>query len=396
MHPIPLILGLAAVAPSSARPVEPIDTEVTITRVAADRWQVDYVFAEPITALELGGAIGSYRAEAWTVTTPGVELIERDGTEVLVAADSARRHVRLMVDRYDDFVNGAYVPMIAFSDGGMALFLGFFSGPAHAGGDTRELDARFRLVPLAGENAEAPSAGDTNAYAYFGPQRPIEADFARLVLDPALPAWVRDELLSTAHATADVLADGLGQPLPAPPLMMVGADRFQTYGGGSLKGGAIADQFVVLLRGRGFVDAAPDVRAVVQRLFAHEIAHLFQLTTIPSGAYSVTEPWLHEGSAEAMAIYALGASGIWGPSRVDGYAARAEAACEIATGELPLAEAVRAGHGQAIYPCGLGLFWTHGADPVTLWSRLAARVRAGEPYTTATLAEVVRRVEKAP
>ena len=387
--PILLVLGFAAVAPSSAPAAAQIAAEVTIARVAADRWQVDYVFAEPITALELGRAVASYRADAWTVTTPGVELVERDGAEMLVA-DSARTRIRLLVGRYDDFVSGAYVPMIAFSDGGMALYVGSFTGRARVGEDTHMLDARFRFVPQAGENVEAPSAGATDAYAYFGPQRPIASDHARLILDPALPAWMREELLATAHATIDVLAGGLGQPLPAPPLMMIGADRFDTYEGGSLKGGAIADQFVVLLRGSGFVDPDPDTRAIVQRLFAHEIVHLFQLATIPSGAYSETEPWLHEGSAEAMAIHALGASGIWGPARVDRYAAEAEAACDAAIGDLALADAVRAGQAQAIYPCGLGLYWKRAGDPVTLWSRLAARVRAGEPYTTATLDEVVR------
>ena len=378
--------GAHAVSPAAS----PLAAEITIARVSADRWQVDYRFDEAVTALELGRPVAGYRAEAWTVTTPGVRLVLENGVETLVAADSARTHLRLLVDRHVPFSHDDYVPMVPFSDGGVALYIGYFAGVARAGGESRELAPRFRFVPLPSERVDAPERDGVDAFAYFGAARPVETEHARLILDPAVPDWLREELQRTIAATTGVLSEAV-LPLPAKPLMLIGAHDFAGFDGGSLKGGVIGGRLVILLRGRAFVEPSPAKRSIVQRLVAHEVAHLFQLATIPTGAYNFEEPWLHEGAAEAMAILALGESGLWRPAQVDRYAAAAGTTCRDALAGRALADAVRAGRGDAVYPCGLDLFWSIGDGAIGAWLRLAESARQGGPFSTATLEATPRR-----
>jgi hypothetical protein len=381
-------LGLAAGEPASAGTADSVPAlaaRVTITRLAADRWRVDYEFGEPVAGVVYDPPVAGYREQAWRPATPGVRLVLRDGDEALVSSDSALMRLSVEVHRHGAFAHDRYSPQVPYSDGGAALYLGFFTGRAIVAGGERPLAAAFRFVGLPGEQVLEPAGGDANAYVYFGPQRPVATEHARLVVDPGAPAWLRELLLRVGEATSRVYAERLGGGLAAAPLVLVGAGDMDAAEGLSVKGGAIGDQFVMLLQGRGLREETPWKREAVERLAAHELAHLWQLRGFPS-AFNDAEPWLHEGAAEAMAVQALEAAGLWSAAQVQTFAGRAAERCRTALGSAALAEAARQGSSEAIYACGFGLWWAAGADPLSAWSRLADAVtRDGRAYTQATV-----------
>ena len=380
--------ALAALAgPAAAQPAF-VAAEVVLTRLGPDRWEADYTFDTPISELDLGPPAVEYRAQAWRVATPGVRLETRDGHERLVAADSARTRIRVLVDRYTEFAHDRYAPLIPFSDGGAALYLGYFTGVPTVPEGQMGADYRFRFAGLPGEHVLPPAGDRSDAYVHFGPQEPVASEHARLVVDPGAPAWLGETLLGVTAAVAGVFDEGLGGGLTVPPLVLVGAGELDAAEGMSVKGGAVGGQFVMLLRGRGLREETAGKRAAFERLVAHELAHLWQVETYRD-AYHPAEPWLHEGAAEAMAVHALVASGVWTAGGGAAFAERAAAQCLTVLEGATLADAVRQGRGAAVYPCGFGLYWSDAADPLTLWSRLVERVRAGESYTHATLERVL-------
>jgi hypothetical protein len=380
---------LALGAPAATQTTPRVGADVALTRTAADTWRLDYTFDAPVAGIALGPSVAAYRQQAWRVVTPGVELVARDGGEALVASDSARSRIRVEVRRYTEYAPDGYAPLVPFTDGGAALYLGYFAGSVIRDGKEEPADFRFRFAGLPSERVLPPGGPGAGTYVYFGPQEPVALDHARLVVDPGAPAWLRDALLRVAGASTRVFTDRLGSGLPSAPLVLVGAGEMDRQEGFSVKGGAVGGQFVMLLRGRGLREETERARAGLERLTAHELAHLWQLHTLPA-AFNDEEPWLHEGAAEAMAVYALGASGLWSQAQVEEFAGQTAERCRTALAGATLPEAKRQGNWDAVYACGFGLYWSAGADPLPVWARLAEAVRRdGQVYTQATLDRVL-------
>ena len=371
-----LATGDTAAGPAEAAPDSIVHTEVTVARVAHDRWQVDYRFSRPVDGFALGPVAAQYRSEAWTPATAGVRLVQRDGEELLVA-DTALRHLRVHVRRYTRFVHDQYAPMLPFTDGGVALYAGFFTGDALIGGEPAPTQLSLEYVPLPGERVLTPAGGSADGYAYFGTQDPVQAPHARLVIDSGTPAWLRTAMHDVITRTNTVFADRLGAEPPMQPLILVGAGDIDSADGLSVKGGAVGDQLVMLLTGRGLREETPPRRAALERLTAHELAHLWQLRGFPN-AFNHGEPWLHE-------------AGIWDSAQVRAFAERAATQCQTTLDGRTLAAAVHAGAFDAAYSCGFGLFWDAAdPDPIGLWERLARAVTANGASFESMLLDRVR------
>jgi hypothetical protein len=385
-----LVAGVFAPSQSArADPAQRITADVVVTRLATERWRVDYTFEVPVSGIAYGPPVAGFREQAWRVETPGIQRVMRGGREALTAADSARSRFSILVDRYTRFASDHYAPFIPYSDGGAAIYLGFFAGNAIV--DEREypVDFRFHFVGLPAEHVVPPGEQTAGAYVYFGPQEPLTTDQARLVLDPGTPPWLLNTFLRVTESATRLFSDRLGGSLPVAPLVLVGAGEIDRSEGYSVKGGVVGNQLVMLLRGRSLREDSDEVRARFERLTAHELAHLWQLHSLPE-AFDGEQPWLHEGAAEAIAVYALGASGIWEPSAVRQFASSALQRCQEALGGSSLPEVTRRGHWEAVYACGFGLFWSADADPLSLWSRLVIAVsREGQSYDQATLERIL-------
>ena len=380
-----LVLGLALTPAASSAP-DPVKVTIAVTHVSPDRWRVEYAFGRPVAGLIFDPPVAGYRATAWRPVGPQLRLDTLDGSEALVADGAARSRLTVEISRFGKFDHGRYVPQITFTDGGAALFLRYLAGRPIVDGGTVDADIEFTYAGLGGERVLRPSEETLDAYVYFGPARPVASRYARFVVDTGAPPWAREALARVIERTDRVYAERLGLGGGTPPLVLIGAAGLDSAAGASVKGDAMPGLFAMQMQGRGLREESAKKREMLERLVAHELAHVWQYRGVPQG-FNPAEPWLHEGAAEAMAVEALRLAGIWDPVQARAYAAGADERCRAATNGTTLGEAARAGSAEAIYACGFRIWWgAGGAGPLAAWSRFAgAVVREKRAFTQETL-----------
>jgi hypothetical protein len=373
-----LLLATLMSTANAAAPA-PLRTELTLTHVAADKWRADYVFSEPVTAIELGTQIGSYRKQAWRVLTPKVELVADGDNEGL---RSAARLTRLSVEisAYDEFDLAQYAPINRFSDGGWDFYLGFLYGTLKQDGRERSMDIALHLKGLAGETVVAPAKPGTElaGYAYFGPIKPVRRGNVDVIVDPQAPAWLRDVLYETTAKVSQFYEREFERELIDTPLISVALVGFDGAPGSiSIKGGTVGGGIAYRLQGRGLVDDHPKKRDHIARLVAHEMAHLWQVN-LTRGGIGGDDAWVHEGGAEALMLAALRATGISTDESIEQYTQGLLKECEQLQGDVTVY--------RGLYACGFKRFNGYAMPPVALWRAMMTRSEgSGEFYSEAMI-----------
>lgn len=361
-----VLLFAALMGSASAATPAPLHAELTLTHIAVDKWRADYVFAKPVTALALGAQIGPYRKQAWRLLTPGLQLVADGDKESLHSAAPLTR-LSVEISAYDEFVDAQYAPIDRFSDGGRDFYLGFLYGSLTQGGRERAMDVTLHLRGLPGETVLAPAkpGAELGGYAYFGPQTPARMGDVNVIVDPKAPVWLREVIDDTTAQVSQFYAQAFQRPLIDRPLIsvaLVGLDG--ASGSISIKGGAVGGGIAYRLQGAGLAEDHPRKRAYMARLIAHEMAHLWQLN-LTRGGIGGDDAWVHEGGAEAVALEALRATGIFTAEASDQYAQGLLKECEELKDDMTV--------NRSLYACGFKRFHDYAIAPVPLWRAMMAR-----------------------
>jgi hypothetical protein len=324
-----------------------------------------------------------------------VSLVRSGGRDVLLAAgDAVPATVEIAFEPYTRLLIADYVPVLAFSDGGRALFTGVFEiGVADLEALATDEDPLDATLPLAIDFVDAGGGpvlvdgrllaggarfdGPLHTYAYFGTTEPVRTDRLVLLLDEAIPEWIRSELESFLPALMDLFTRRLGAALPEPPTIYAvwdGAEHRGHSQGGSVMAGFLAANF----GGRGLLRPDADALARLRTFYAHEAAHFWN-----GGVVLPRErehAWVSEGGADWLAIRAMAELV---PSWDAAAARRGKvAACRDHGGGAALNAAEAENRHDASYACG------------ALAHALAERSLAGAGQSTFDLwAEVLRRGE---
>ena len=384
-------LFLLLLIPGAAFADEPaaVTGTLSLRHVSADVWQADYKLSEAVDAIEFGPKVVDFRRAAWTLVTPRVELADDAGKESVRGTGAPFKALRLTVRQYDQWAHDAYVPMDRHSDGGTAIYLGHFMGRVRQNGVERNMLLTITLKGLPGETAFLPDEAnrDVGVYAYFGPQKLAVSGTLRTLIDPATPAWIRDALADTGEKVAAVYARKLGRPAPATLALIVGAKGLDQPGY-SIKGGALPGQIVYKIEGRDLLADSPQGRQRMQQLAAHELAHVWQ-NAVTRGGIGDTQPWVHEGGAEALSLQALQDAGLWTAEQVAEQAAKLQAECRDSQAKRA-ADPSQPAPWRDHYTCGFARYQATGVDVFTLWKHLMTRTEeTGEPYSEAMVDAVV-------
>lgn len=375
----PAAVSNAAHTPAPA----PLQTELTLTHIAADKWRADYVFAEPVTAIDLGPQIGPFRQQAWRLLTPGVALITREDNESLRSATPLSK-LSVEISRYDGFEHAHYAPINHFSDGGSDFYLGFLYGALYQGERERNMAVTLQLQGLTGETVLAPGkpGADLAGYAYFGPGKPARMGNANVIIDPQAPAWLRDTIADTTAKVSQFYEQAFQRKLTEPPLISVAMIGFDGEPGSiSIKGGVVGGGVVYRLQGRGLMEDHPKRRAFIAGLVAHEMAHVWQ-NNLARGGIGENDPWVHEGGAEAIMLAALRATGIFSEEAADQYAQKLLNECEQLKDDVTTY--------RGFYACGFKRFHSYAMAPVPLWRALMNQSESsGEAYSEAMIQRIL-------
>jgi len=361
----------------------PLPVQFKLTHIAPDKWRADYVLAEPVTRIDLGRKPGDYRKQAWRILTPGVSLVELPDQESISADGKAFSKFSVEVSLFLPYAEKNYTPFDRMSDGGTDIFMGFFTGDAVRGKDTRPMHLNLQLKGLGSETVIAPDDQDSDqlAYAYFGPASPAPAGVANLILDPKTPDWAVQVLRETTARITDYYDHAFQRPLPHKPLVMVSIGDVERRGL-SLKGGAIGKQVVYRLEGEALLRGSPQARTMLTSLIAHELAHVWQ-NNVAHGGIGGDEAWVHEGGAEAIALAGLRGSGLFSQADADAYAGKLIQECGTLNGSV---ETYR-----GIYACGFKRFADYRTDILPLWkSMMEATEASGDFYSGAMIEAITK------
>lgn len=412
-----LLIALAAFAlfasASFAAEPEP-DLRVELRPVAEDAWTVEYRFKRaapawlfPRTHPTLDGR--NWRAEAWRVETPGVRLTRRGRYDVLESTNGRPlKTVRLRVRPLVQDLRADYLPVLPFSDGGAAVFVGHYEviplkEAALADGLPDDLNGhpldgargtftvrkpRGRLLAAGRAYAERATLPlDASTYVYFGASKLIETDAVAAVVDPGLPAWLKAELdgftprLLAAHRE-QLGASSVGRPV------LFAAWRGAAREGRSMNGGALHGLISMSFEGKQLLNADPAVAAQVRWFVGHETAHFWVGQTIRHERFE--DAWITEGAADVLAVRTL--AGL-DPS----YAATArlqesvDGCLRITQPGEALKDALRRNEHKAQYDCGAVLLLAAeaglrrndpGGDAATFWRALIEENRADGVVTS--------------
>ena len=347
-----------------------------VSHVGKDKWRVDYRFSKAVTAVKLG-AVGDYRQQAWKIRTPGITLKTEADDDVIAAGGKPFKTASVEITTFDGLAPKAYAPFNRYTDGGTAVFLGFLQGEAYQGKTAFTMVTDIRLKGLPQENVIAPPlnrlvAGGDRGYAYFGPARAVRMGSTQFLLDPKTPEWMREVMLDAGAKTSQYYEKAYQRALKDELFIMLSVSGFEGDGLG-MKGGAVMGQLSYRFDGKLLIPDHPKYREVLARVVAHEMAHLWQLN-VARGGIGGSDPWIHEGGAEAMAIDGLLQTGLWSPETAAAYRKQQAEVCD----KLDNSVASYAG----IYACGLMRFDKLGVDIVPLWRSMMQRTEAtGDVYS---------------
>jgi len=230
--------------------------------------------------------------------------------------------MRFEISAYAGFAPKNYAPNIRFSDGGANLYMGFFHGEAIDVKGIRELEIKTTIQGLPGETLIAPTNDNNSnknsdeadyAYAYFGPQKPVLSGKVQMIIDPAMPVWLRDLIVNTSAISARYFEETYQRKLSRQLSLSAAVSDLETNGF-SLKGGASNGQINYRLSGKLLLSEDPVIQAKLIK-FAnlvafHEMAHIWQ-NDVTKGGIGENAAWIHEGGAEVMAADGLLKTGLW-------------------------------------------------------------------------------------
>jgi len=294
----------------------PAGPVIRVERVAAGRWRVTYRLGEPTPALVFDRPAGFYRERAWSVVTPGYAFARRDDRQVLEVSPGRDAAAEIVIElgEFREQLPREYELFVGFADGGVALYTGhLYARPDGVGGPERPSIRTLEIVPPAGTRAvlrggvhdgpfEWPDGVGDGTYVHFGSTEPAETDDMIAVLDGELPGWLRSQFESWLPRLFAIYSERLEVELPWKPVVLYGFEDVDrpglSWGGGTLTG-----LIQLTVSGTEWREPTAEGERSALGFLAHEAAHLWNGQLVRSAGGR--SPWMHEGSADALAGHLL-------------------------------------------------------------------------------------------
>jgi hypothetical protein len=418
--------------PKAAAEIEAIKQEADVrAKVTLEDglWRVAYDFDRPHQALIFERAPGS-RAGRWRPLTPGVRVVSAGGIDAMIF-DEPSEGAAFAFDPYTQDIPRDYTPFLPFSDGGLALFTGWFMlmtaesleaiealGGSFDSWEGEQLTLATTLeadVPLVAEGKRVASpytdASADGTYIYLGDAAPVSGESFVGIIDQGLPAWLQARLDGDLYAVFLAHEAAWGIELQDKATVLL-AYRGADDPGFSNKGSVVGNVLAASVSGQAVLRERPEILPYLNWFFAHEAAHLFH-TSAGAPQIDSEDAWMHEGAASAMANGIAGALGGGPDYALKEYATSLER-CDATLSGRPgrtieggggdfdvayhcgalialLTDAILPEHGIADFWREAGRGWEEGADfrtadYVALLSRLG-----GEPDQVQALADLIQR-----
>lgn len=378
-----LVAGNAcAVAPEACDP-GPVarDIQIAVTR-SAEGAVASYRFSEPVNCFRLTDA-GPVRKLTWKMLTAGTRLSE-NGDVVFMEKPQTGFQVQLQPFQYDGQIDRTYSPVIVFGDGSsVAVYTAYLLGAGQSGKTTFSYRGFSPSAPVGRIGRQSDVAGEHPGYLIVGAPLLVQQGKASMILDRALPAWLRAEVTKQLRNGVATLSSVAALPGKMSYLLTYTDPRSP----GAYWRGDTRHQFVRLnFFGEKWQHEDPALAAAASRFGLHELFHLVN-HRVRSGQPGDGSLSLLEGGAEAAAVTLMHRSGELDDT---GLVARMDAAimrCLAVTGDT-LAAKEKNNTRTTPYACGEVLQYLAAstlkkkagqADMLAVWKTLLSRQK-GEAY----------------
>jgi len=356
---------------------------VEIVRVADALWRAEYCFDTPVEMLKFGRPIKAMRATHWSTPTKGLNLTHTDGTAQLQPTVGGTFSCGIInIIPFTDLPDEAdYYVFTPFSDGSMTLFTGHLVPTAYIGGVWYDVDFTATYKARSGERVVAAEPDKLGyQFVYFGALAVVETKEAILIIDPIMPASVREKILTGLTKTNALLPKVFGYRVPDKYQIFMAASNLEKNNGTSIKGGALSHQIRFTLVGRGTLRLAETQPLFYPKLAVHETLHLWQ-NDVWLEQLSGPRQWVHEGGADAIAYEIMRLSGLYDAAAYTSKWQSVEQNCAKLLGSTSVHGGTEAGYYDVFYECGAFANYLVGAalnqtDPgagiLIFWKAMAA------------------------
>jgi hypothetical protein len=368
-----LVIAMLAQAATSSR-AAPIPPATAVVTRDGDTWRVEYrlnrrsgawIFpvSQPVAATRT-----PWREGAWRVETPGVRIERHGAYDVLVAARNGQvpSRVRIAFTPTNATLDREYDPAVRFGNGATAIYSDQFDVvPTADGKDVDRREAGLSVDDLGGEHVPVrfhdvagpvfvqgrrqhdPVLTGGETYVVFGAGTIEERGGVAMLADPALPAWLKDDVARFAPQVAATYAARLGDRTDRRLPLLLMAWRGPTPGKVVNDGGVRPGQILFNFEGEGLLERNTRAARRTRWFIAHEMAH-FWLGTSGVAYRSPSDAWITEGGAEMMAFTLLAATD---HDQALGELQRAVQDC-IASATKPVGRAGERHDSRTFYACG--------------------------------------------
>ena len=408
---LPLVAALALSACGPGEPAVPTKTAIELVQhTTVHTWQAHYFFPRPVRQVSFPRNAVLYRAALWTLTDEDFEIVRIPGrdpegniSDEYAAREAIRRHdgrpfteFSVTIPAVYDTWPKEYPQNYAFTDGSVLFYTGHLVVELDDGEESAHTlivvphDNQHVIVRgyrYAMETAVA-DPGDDGVFVYFGNINPIANEHFLAVIDPGLPGWLRDVLITHLPIVFTYYADRFGEALPRKPTVYFNfmPGDYETI---HFKGGALGDAtFALSVVGDTWGDPPDDLRRAVPLHVAHEAVHLWNHHL---GSGERAGSWMHEGNADVLTWLALRESGYLDNANVEELVCDAFRDCVHKLGSRTLAAAETAGDLHLSYSCGAviavatdkAMRDSAAGDLFDFSAELMRRSRADRPNTAA-------------
>lgn len=341
-----------------------------------------YRFSEPVSCFRLSDA-GSVRKLTWKLLTAGTRLSET-GDAIIMDKPQTGFQVQLQPFQYDGQLDRTYSPVIVFGDGSSAaVYSAYLLGADQSSKTTFDYRGFSQFAPVGKVGRQNDVAREHPGYLIVGEPLLVQQGKASMILDRALPVWLRAEVTKQLRQGVVTLSSIAALPGKMSYLLTYTDSRSP----GASWRGDVLHQFVRLnFFGEKWQHEDPALAATTSKFGLHELFHLVN-HRIRSGQPGDGSLSLLEGSAEAAAVTLMHRSGQLDDTGLVAKMDSAITRCLAATGDT-LAAKERNNTRTTPYACGEVLQYLAAStlkkkvgqtDMLVIWKTLLSRQK-GEAY----------------
>lgn len=335
-----------------AKRFEKIGGQFTLSRLDEDSWRTQYCFPREVDAIRFERPFPGLRENSWSIADSAFELTFSEDQAELRRHDGAPfKCASVNLETYKERPEKDYYAFSPFSDGGVSVYTGHLMGPVLIDGEWRQTELAAEFVGREGERVITREPEKlAHQFVYFGKQDVLETDGVIAVIDPAMPKLARQNILDGVPAVNALLKQEFNFE-PAEPYLLFMATELDAFDGHSVKGGVQPGQVLFSLKGRGVTDLLEKNPTHFSKGTAHEVLHLWQVEHW-FNTMGNDHPWMHEGSADALAIEIMRLTNIYDAARYEDTWASVERECVDALAETSVHAAPENGRFDVVYACG--------------------------------------------